>query len=293
MFKPMLAQAIEDVKEDLVFPKLVSTKLDGIRCITRFGDVLSRSLKRIPNHSVREKLTPYQGLDGELISGSPTDPKVYSKTFSAVMTEAGVTDFTYYVFDYVDCHQGLSLEARQDMLKHIRLPDYIKILPQAIVNSQQELTDTYIKFLEQGYEGVIVRNINSPYKYGRATAKSQDMLKVKPFADGEAKIISTYEAMHNGNEAFTNELGRTARTTHQDNLEGLGMLGGFIVEDVKTGVQFNCAPGMLTHKERTSLWQSLPSALTGKIVRYRSLTIGVKDKPRHPRFIGWRDPSDM
>lgn len=293
MFKPMLSEDIGKVKEELTFPKLVSTKLDGIRCVTKFGGVLSRSLKNIPNHHVREMLAPYQGLDGELISGEPNDPKVYSNTFSAVMTEEGTPEFTYYVFDYIDCHQGISLVARQGLLNKMQLPSFIKVLPQMAVKSEGELQKAYEQYLSQGYEGVIARNPNSEYKYGRATAKSQDMLKIKPFADREAVIISPYEAMHNNNEEFINELGRTARSTHQENLEGLGMLGGFIVEDLESKVQFNCAPGVLTHAERTTLWEKHKGALAGKIIKYRSLIIGVKDKPRHPRFIGWRDPSDM
>jgi DNA ligase-1 len=287
----MLSEDIEKVQGDLSFPKLVSTKLDGIRCVTRYGDALTRSLKCIPNSHIRERLAPYPGLDGEIISGLPNDPKVYSNTYSAVMTEVGAPQFVFYVFDLTDCHQGISFSERYKMLQQRQFPSWIQVLPQVEVTSREQLMAEYARHLEDGYEGAIIRNPNSTYKYGRATAKSQDMLKVKPFADREAVITGLFEAMHNANEAFTDELGRTVRSSHKENLEGLGMLGGFHARDTETGVEFDCAPGVLTHAERKQIWDA--QAAVGKTLVYRSLLIGVKDKPRHPRFKGWRDKIDL
>ena len=45
MFKPQLSEDVAKCKEPLTFPKLFSTKLDGIRCVTVNGQALSRSLK--------------------------------------------------------------------------------------------------------------------------------------------------------------------------------------------------------------------------------------------------------
>jgi ATP-dependent DNA ligase len=136
----------------------------------------------------------------------------------------------------------------------------------------------------------MLRNPNATYKYGRSTPKSQDLVKLKPFQDSEAIVLGVYEAMFNGNEAVTNALGHTERSTHKENLSGKGMLGGFHVRDLHTGVEFDCAPGKSSHAERTEWWNSKP---VGKILKYRFLPVGIKDKPRHCRFIGWRDMRDM
>lgn len=285
--KPQLSSAPEGPIE---FPKLASLKLDGIRAITADYRVLSRSLKPIPNLYIQKVLSPYQGLDGELIVGPPNAPDVYRTTNSAVMSIEGEPNFTYYVFDMPN-HAGTLAQRLQALRLHATsLPPFIKVLDQTWLHQESELDDFYASSLADGYEGLILRNGNSLYKHGRCTAKSQDSLKLKPQADYDAIILSTYEAQTNLNEAFTNELGRTSRSSHQENKVGNGMLGGFVVRDLETGVEFNCAPGTLTHDERIDLWGR---DLVGKILKYRCLTIGTKDKPRHPRFIGWRNNIDL
>jgi DNA ligase-1 len=68
-FKPMLAASTVPDLNDINYPVMASPKLDGIRCVTPNGDVLSRNLKAIPNHHVRHTLQALrvQGLDGELM----------------------------------------------------------------------------------------------------------------------------------------------------------------------------------------------------------------------------------
>lgn len=285
--KPNLAEVPD---APIRFPKLASPKLDGIRALTQVNTTLSRSLKPIPNNHIREILAPYPNLDGELIIGPPTSHSVYRDSVSGVMSIQGTPAFTYYVFDILG--DPRPFQERLASLRQMLLPNYIQVLEQRLVSSQEELDAYYEYCLGLGYEGVILRNLNALYKHGRSTAKSQDMLKVKPFADSEAVITGVYEAQHNTNEAFTNELGRTDRSTAQDGLVGNGMVGGFYATDVHTGVEFNCAPGMLTHDERIHLWKNQP---VGAILKYRHMPYGLmaNNKPRFPRFVGWRDPIDM
>lgn len=286
MFKPVLAS---EADSQVTFPKLASVKLDGIRVVTKFSGALTRSLKPVPNQHIRDTLAPYQDLDGEVIVGSPTAPDCYRTTNSAVMSHEGTPDFTYYVFDCLQ-NPANPFSRRFSDLQIRNLPNFIKVLPQVYVDNQEALDSLYSHYLEQGYEGAILRNERAVYKYGRETAKSQNMLKMKPFSDSEAVILSSYEAMENQNEAFTNELGQTERSTHAENKVGKGMVGGFIVKDLKSGIEFSCSPGVLKHSERTELWGK---DLVGKILKYRSMSYGVKTAPRFPRFIGWRDARDM
>jgi DNA ligase-1 len=164
-------------------------------------------------------------------------------------------------------------------------------LDQRLVAFQAELDAMYGSALEDGFEGLIARNLGGLYKFGRSTAASQDALKLKPFADSDAVVLSVFEAMANQNEAFTDELGRTKRSTHAAGLVGKGTLGGFICRDVASGVEFSCAPGLLSHAEREALWAI--GGCVGRILKYRHLPVGVKDLPRHPRFIGWRSSIEM
>lgn len=293
MFKPQLSEDAVNLKTDMTFDKLVSVKLDGIRAVTKFGSALTRSLKAIPNQHIRDMLSPYQDLDGELIVGKPNAKDVYRVTSSAVRTETGKPEFKFFVFDDISAESlRKPFHQRLETLRGRTFPEFIQVLPQSWVKNQEELATYYELVLAEDYEGLIVRNPSSMYKFGRATLASQDSLKLKPFADSEFIVLGTYEAMTNNNEAFTNELGRTARSTHQENLTGSGMLGGFEARDIKTGVEFRVAAGTLSHKERAHLL-AIREMLPGKIGKYRHMTVGVKDKPRFPRFIGWRDAFDM
>jgi DNA ligase-1 len=287
MFKPNLAEV---PNEAVYFPKYASPKLDGIRACTVNGDTLTRSLKAVPNEYIRSRLKAFQGLDGEVIVGPPHASDVYRVTNSAVMSHKGEPEFTYYVFD--DLTNSGVFRDRLASLRAMSLPPFIQVLEQRLIHTQPELDAYYQTLLEAGYEGVILRNPGAKYKHGRSTAKSQDLLKLKPFADDDAVVLRVYEGRHNTNEAFTNELGRTDRSTAAAGLIGNGMLGGFVVEDVKTGVQFDCAPGVLTHAERVAVLQQNP---VGKIIKYRHMPYGLmaNGKPRFPRFIGWRSKEDM
>lgn len=287
MFKPQLSS---EATSPITFPKLASVKLDGIRCVTKFGGALTRSLKPVPNLYIREILSKYQGLDGELVVGPADATDVYRRTNSAVMSHEAEPTFKFMVFDDLTCATTDTFEQRLEALKLRNLPDFIEVLPQYLLRNQDELDEMYAKVLAEGYEGLILRNPASYYKFGRCTANSQDSLKCKPFADSEAVVVGMFEAMENQNEAFTDELGRTKRSSHAENKVGKGTLGGFVVRDLKTDVEFNCSPGMLKHPEREALWGQ---DLVGKILKYRHLPIGVKTAPRHPRFIGWRDMRDM
>jgi DNA ligase-1 len=104
--------------------------------------------------------------------------------------------------------------------------------------------------------------------------------------------------MENTNEAFVNELGRTDRSTDADGLVGKDMLGGFYAiainngesKSFPVGVDFKCGPGKLKHPERITLWEQWladPESIKKLIGKCRHFPVGVKDRPRHPRWIGW------
>ncbi len=289
-FKPHLA-CEPDPKHPLRFPLYGSRKLDGIRVAMRNGRALTRSLKPVPNIHIRTMLeaTCPDNVDGEIIVGEPNTETTYLNTYSAVMAHKGEPDFTYFVFDLI---ADGPFRERLIKLHDMKLPSYCRILDQDFVVNQVGLDEMYATNIAEGYEGAILKSPDGLYKFGRGTAREQSMLKVKPFVDGEATIVSVYEAMHNTNEAFKNELGRTERSTAQAGLVGNGMVGGFTVRDVQSGVEFSCAPGVLTHDQRREIW-ACRDTQAGKIVKYRAMPYGVKDAPRFPRFVGFRDARDM
>lgn len=291
-FKPMLSGTVEDVNK-LTFPLFASPKLDGIRAVVLDGVLLSRNLKPIPNQHLQSVFghARYNGLDGELIAGEACSPTVFRDTSSAVMSVAGKPNVKFYVFDNFS-EPELYFKDRVSSLERRKLPAdlFVKWLPEK-VGSVASLTTLEELWLEAGYEGAMLRRHDGPYKMGRSTLKEAYLLKLKRFADGEAEIVGFEEQQHNANEATTDALGRTKRTTHKAGKQGKGTLGALLVKDLKTGCEFNIGSGF-TDVERAVIWANQPGHL-GFIVRYKYFPTGSKDKPRFPVFVGFRDKIDL
>ena len=284
--------------EKIKFPMFASPKLDGIRAVVLNGKLLSRSLKPIPNNFTRaifESSDWYEGLDGELIVGSPTDPKCFNKTTSGVMSEEGEPDVHYYVFDQIPEYSGLdgdtTFKNRYRDLQNCMPLKRVILVPQKIIWSLPELEEFEQECLSQGYEGVIIKDLNSPYKYGRSTLREGYMLKIKRYQDAEAKIISVEELLSNTNEATRDELGKVKRSNAKAGMVPQNTLGALIVKDIKTGIEFSIGTGF-DEELRSKLWEGQKDII-GKIVKYKFFAYGAVDKPRHPVFLGFRDERDM
>lgn len=291
-FKPMLAEHAE--MELIHFPMLASTKLDGIRAVVLNGQLLSRKLKPIPNKYTRSLFEhpEYEGLDGELIVGSPTDPKCFNKTTSGVMSEDGEPEVHFYVFDQIPEYCGMNSDTPfSKRYKDLTPLDHVILVEQQLVSNYEELSSFEEKCLTEGYEGVIIKSPDSPYKYGRSTIREGYMLKIKRYQDSEARILSVEELMSNTNEATINKLGKTERSNHKEGMVPQNTLGALVVEDIKTKVQFHIGTGF-DQELRDKLWADKGS-LIGKIVKYKYFGYGQVDKPRHPVFLGFRDERDM
>lgn len=297
IFKPTLAVAADFSK--IKYPVYASPKLDGIRASVVNGRLLSRTLKAIPNKAIYAELsnTVFDGLDGELIVGAATSPTVYNETVSQVMAhDKGHANVTYHVFDMHDIPQATyrhRLDCLTREMQHFQNNSAIsiKLLEQITISTESDLLEYESAKVEQGYEGVILRSPEAPYKFGRSTVNEGYLLKVKRFEDSEAEIIGFEEEMFNGNPAQTNELGRTKRSTSAVGLSGKNTLGAFKVRDCVSGVEFSIGTG-LTALQRGVFWQR-QNEYVGKLVKYKFFPVGVKVAPRHPVFLGFRDRADL
>ena len=292
--KPMLAAAVEDITK-LTYPVIASPKLDGIRCLMVNGRCLSRSFKDIPNEHIYETMVTHLGhliLDGELIIPNTQ----FNETSSAVMRKDGTPDFEYHVFDYIwadrmdlDTDYTQRLVDLHDLSEE--LPDFVKIVDTKEIQNPKDLLiyEDYCHL--HGYEGVMLRSPNSPYKCGRSSLKQQYLLKLKRFSTFEAEVISFEELMHNNNEALKDNFGRTERSSHKANLEAAGTLGALLMKDVKTGIEFSIGTGF-DQALRQEIWDKKDTYL-GQLVTYKCQLAGQLDKPRFPVFVGFRSKDDL
>lgn len=290
-FRPMLASPIEDTSK-LKFPVLASIKLDGIRATMQGGVLLSRSLKLIPNKHIQKKFKNLpEGLDGELIYGDPSHPDCYRTTTSIVMSEDKPADqINFYAFDWF----LKDIEPFNERLRevwHKRNEGTFVLVRHTEITNEEQLLAFEANALEAGHEGVMVRSLDGPYKQGRSSLREGYLLKLKRFLDAEAVITDFYEEMENQNEAKKNALGRTERSTAKEGMVGKGTLGGFEVEDTKTGVSFQIGGGF-TAEMRKDFWKRRKD-LIGDVVKYKYFPTGSKERPRFPVFLGFRDQRDM
>ena len=291
-FKPLLASEYTG-KYGLIYPVYASPKVDGVRALIKDGIVLSRSLKPIPNKYIQSIIgnNSFNGLDGELVVGSPTDKDVFRNTTSSVMRIKGEPDFKFFIFDdfsepTIDYQNRLSIADHKSIL----MPRG-ELLRGIICEDEHSLRLFEEQCLNEGYEGIMVRSINGKYKFGRSTEKESILLKVKRFKDSEAEIIRVVELMTNTNEATINEVGNSSRSSKKEGLIPAGIMGSIEVKDIHTGIEFSIGTGF-THSDREDFWNNNDNIL-GSLVKYKYFDIGTKDAPRFPVFLGFREQIDI
>jgi DNA ligase-1 len=297
LIKPLLAS--DAVQEEIRFPVLGSGKIDGFRS---FHDqmMLSRSRKPMQNNFVRATLANslFDRLDGELTVGSPTDPKVFQGTSGALRSIDGEPDFSWHIFDDITnpndpFEKRLDSAARRvERLNDIIDVPRLRLVEHKLIRNMDELDEFESIKLAEGYEGVMIRDPNGRYKFGRSTVKEGILLKVKRMSHGEAKIIDEVELMHNENPAYVDELGHTKRSDHADGLVPSGMIGSYVVAHPDYPKPFRVSCGSMDHDQRRKAWEERAKN-RGRLCRYKFFAHGMKDVPRHAVFDGYREAFDL
>jgi len=303
--KPMLAASMEQSNgtpatfKDLTYPLGASIKLDGIRCLRVDGQTLSRSFKKIPNKYIQAQMANLpDGLDGELITyNADSSVKEFNEVQGDVMREDGEPNFRFEIFDYVACGLEYPYVNRIEDLKRLSvqlpLPSFCTLVLPTIINNEEDLLAFEEQALADGHEGIMTRRLDGPYKCGRSTFKSQDLIKIKRFVDSEAIILGFEEKLNNENEATKDELGHTKRSSAKAGLVPAGTLGTLLVRDITDGREFGIGTYKgLKKEDLQEIWDNRDKYL-GKIVKYQYQLVGTKDLPRIPSFQGFRDPRDM
>lgn len=292
--RPMLACNAPADLSLIQYPVLSSTKLDGIRClISADATPVSRTLKPIRNRYISSVLSDptLAGLDGELIVGDPAASDCMRQTNSGVMSFGGEPDFKYFVFD-IWSRPGIGYSAVQERLTKLSNPNIV-VLKQYVVPNAKELEALERSVLDDGYEGLVIRPLNSPYKFGRSTAREGLLLKLKRYVQSEAQIIGMEELLHNANEATIDERGYTTRSQAMDGKIALNTMGALVVKGEYNGIMTTFRVGTgFTAAERDWFWAQ-GDKLNGARITFKFFPSGSKDRPRHPVFVSLRDEDDM
>ena len=276
MMKPMLAHKFDDSRVDWSQPVYIQPKLDGVRCLFTKDGAYSRTGKQFKNLAHIElalipffRTNPYMILDGELYNHDLKND--FEKIISLVRKQKPTADdrleaqelVQFHVYDYFDIgipgSDGTynSYKTRMQNLVTSDIYDkQIKYVPAKLVDSYNYARDIHTAFLNEGYEGSIIR-LDGLYKHGR----SYDLMKFKDFSDTEATIIGY-------------ELGKGKRT---------GTLGKFIMLDDE-GVQFGCPPGKgYSYKDLAEMLNNITDYV-GKRATFTYFQKTNAGSYRHPLF---------
>lgn len=191
---PMLAHDYLKNRHRINYPCDVSPKLDGLRCIADINGsevvLHSRGGKtyNCPEH-VRNALlsfsesTGIDKFDGELyIHGVPLQD-----IGGAVKKEKPLTArLEYHIFDIPV--EDVPWAERQKILKSIKdkRPKFINIVPNVTVKSEQDAEFMLTKFLNDGFEGLMLRNLDGLYEFNH---RSHNLQKWKLMQDAEGRVI--------------------------------------------------------------------------------------------------------
>lgn len=311
---PTLANDIDFKKAR--FPLMGFRKIDGVRASHFNGGLHGRSMDPFKNSAVVAKFSDplSTGFDGEMTvngwlhAGQVPEGESLCSLTTGLMNRAKVkkgetalpTNVVWNLFDFLHpLTVGLPYLERyqrlESLFQDVDSPTH-RILPFVWIHNQAEAEAFIEECLELGYEGAIFRDPEAMHKSGRADKKANDFWRHKPVSDKDAIVTGCYEAEENQNEAKTNSLGRTERSSHKENKVGKGMLGGFFATDVATGKAIKVPAGAMKHDERISVWADWiaePATQIGRGFKYTSLDFGTIDQPRQARWISWRAVEDM
>lgn len=249
--------ALQTYDEQEVSGWLVSEKLDGVRAYWNGKQLLTRSggVYHAPSWFINA--LPRFELDGELWLGR----NQFEQTVSIVrqhQPDSRWQKIQYHIFDVPQAEGGLLQRlAKLDRFLALHRVDHLKVVPHYPFNDPQELPQMLDRLVQQGAEGLVLREPNVAYPAGRTNYA----LKLKPKYDAECRVTG-----------YTEGKGKY-----------LGLVGALIcVNDQDQELKLGSG---LTDQQRKQ-----PPKI-GTLVSYQYVGYTQKGWPRHAVF--WRVRSDM
>ena len=283
VFLPMLAASFDKRKDKVTYPVDVQPKLDGVRCLAYWdGDsvkLMSRGGKQwnCCQHIIDELETVLPKdwvLDGELYIHGSTFQEI-TKLVKKLRPESVNVQFHVYDVPRAGYEQtelgGSTWDNRKislALIDEFENCKSVKVVESHYATCEEDVYKLQSQFLEDGYEGAIVREMDGEYKFGY---RSNKLLKVKNFMDEEFEIVGY--------------------TT------GVGRFEGCIIWICETGnydaelIQFKVVP-QGTMEERKATYDTADKHI-GEHLKVKFFELTDDGIPRFPVGIGIRLTEDM
>jgi DNA ligase-1 len=190
---PMLAQKFTERKHTITYPVYVQPKYNGMRMLFNGEKGWSRGGKEIDDKVIKHLKFDTCGyvVDGELIL--PGNVLLQESMKAAKKYRAGISDkLLYVIYDVII--PNFPYSARKITLYNIFVngiaADNVQMAPTHLAMSEEDVYKYHKQFVDEGFEGIIVRSGTSGYKVGH---RDNQLMKYKTFLDAEWPIIDVRE----------------------------------------------------------------------------------------------------
>jgi DNA ligase-1 len=249
----------------------VQPKLDGNRCnikidtngkavmYARSGDAMPVQLSHILIEAERTykdlHLTEAIELDGELFTTKFSFNKLNGLIKRQTVTKEDIEERKNIKYHLYDVMKKEGYEVRYPFIQKFA-SENIELIPNyEIIATDENIKKWLEKFLSEGHEGLMIRQLGMPYDHKR----SWQLVKVKVFEDEEFELIG-FEEDKRGN-----------------------FVGSFVVTD---GTHtFNAGASGQGEEERTYMWNH-PEEFIGKMATICFFGRSEYGVPRFPKFKG-------
>lgn len=250
----LLANVLQDGTD--ITQYWVSEKLDGVRALWNGRELHFRSGNRVNAPAWFTKHLPPQPLDGELWLARGEFDRLSGIVRKQQPDDAEWRQVRYMLFELPDAPGTFSqrIEQMQSIVASAQIP-WLQAIEQFRVQDRDALQQRLLKVLKQRGEGLMLHRADAPY----ATGRSDDLLKLKPWLDAEAKVIGH----------------KPGKGKYQD------MLGALHLE-MPDGKQFNLGTGFSDAVRRN------PPAI-GAQVTYRYRELNLNGLPRFASYLRLRE----
>lgn len=279
-FEVALAEDAKGAVPTLQYPVWVDYKLDGIRAVA-IKDASGRvTLYSRKGHEITtlptivELLTRYPApfvMDGEMMSVSWNDTQSTLFATKNVVDDSAVF---YNVFDAMYPEQWFGKNCEMPYTQRRELAatiikgisdTRIRLVGGQVANSKKQVEDFYKGALDQGYEGIMIKDPNMPYMFKRSKA----IIKLKPHQSWEGVVVAVENGDPNGKWA--------------------GRFGAFVVDI--NGVRTHVGGGY-TDEMREEITKN-PTAYIGRTMELKGQEMTKDGVVRFPVFLRWRNEEDV
>lgn len=192
-FSPMKCHGFNDYAHKLPYPCNAGVKLDGMRMlIDKNGIAWSKQGEplELPSHwvGVREMAIQVGGLDGEVYAGLKNkDGLSLQKIISAFRKPNEDTPkLQYWVYD-LPTDDIQSVRTNKLIALANTKPECVVLVSGVTISNPEEADAFFERVTEEGYEGVVYRNLSGKYEFGK---RSYNLLKRKKRQTTEGRVLS-------------------------------------------------------------------------------------------------------